>query len=61
MTHAEALEYIKERVQLLNERAEVFRKKSFEIKARIKVCLEGLRELQSLNIEERPDYRDVFS
>lgn len=61
MTHDEALDYIKERTQLLNERAEVFRKKSFEIKAKIKVCLEGLREIQSLDVDERPEFRDVFS
>uniref|UniRef100_A0A183TGQ6 Protein UXT-like protein n=1 Tax=Schistocephalus solidus TaxID=70667 RepID=A0A183TGQ6_SCHSO len=40
MTHKEALAYIKERTELLNDRAELFRKKSFEIKARIKICLE---------------------
>nr|VZI14231.1 unnamed protein product [Spirometra erinaceieuropaei] len=57
----EALAYIKERTELLNDRAELFRKKSFEIKARIKVCLEGLREVQSLNVEERPDYHDALS
>ncbi|BHF57966.1 hypothetical protein SprV_0100091500 [Sparganum proliferum] len=61
MTHKEALAYIKERTELLNDRAELFRKKSFEIKARIKVCLEGLREVQSLNVEERPDYHDALS
>ncbi|VDD77880.1 unnamed protein product [Mesocestoides corti] len=60
MTHSEALAFIKERVDLLNDKAEVFRKKSFEIKARIKVCLEGLKELQGLGVEERPDFRDVL-
>ncbi len=40
MTHEEALAFIKQRTDMLTDRAEVFRKKSIEIKARIKLCLE---------------------
>lgn len=48
MTHTEALDFIKQRTDLLSERAEIFRQKSFEIKARIKVCLEVSRDFFKL-------------
>lgn len=61
MTHKEALDCINQRIEFLNEKAEVFRKKAFEIRAQIRVSLESLRSLQNLNVETRPDYRDVLS
>ncbi|VDO03326.1 unnamed protein product [Rodentolepis nana] len=60
MTPAEALECVRQRIEFLNEKAEVFRKKAFEIRAQIRVSLETLRILQNLDVETRPDYRDVL-
>ncbi|KAL5967442.1 Protein UXT [Taenia solium] len=61
LTRAEALDFVRQRVELLAARAELFRQKAFEIRARIKVCLQGLRELQTLDMEPRPDFRDVLA
>ncbi|VDM32985.1 unnamed protein product [Hydatigera taeniaeformis] len=61
LTRDEALEFVRQRVELLSARAEIFRQKAFEIRARIKVCLQGLRELQTLDMEPRPDFRDVLA
>lgn len=58
LTHKEALECIRQRIEFLNEKAEVFRKKAFEIRAQIRVSLETLRILQKLDVKTRPDYRD---
>ncbi|KAL5112981.1 Protein UXT [Taenia crassiceps] len=61
LTRAEALDFVRQRVELLTARAELFRQKAFEIRARIKVCLQGLRELQTLDMEPRPDFYDVLA
>ncbi|KAM3187836.1 hypothetical protein ACTXT7_001533 [Hymenolepis weldensis] len=60
LTHTEALECIRQRIEFLNEKAEVFRKKAFEIRAQIRVSLETLRILQKLDFKTRPDYRDAL-
>nr|CDS34131.1 protein uxt [Hymenolepis microstoma] len=60
LTPPEALECIRQRIEFLNEKAEIFRKKAFEIRAQIRVSLETLRMLQNLDVEPRPDYRDVL-
>lgn len=61
LTRVEALDFVRQRVELLTARAELFRQKAFEIRARIKVCLQGLRELQTLDMEPRPDFHDVLA
>ena len=56
----EALNFIDKRVALLNSRVEVLTKDVSEISARIRIVLEGLRELQFGETEpEEPPYFDV--
>ncbi|CAH8853965.1 unnamed protein product [Trichobilharzia szidati] len=47
-SHAEALKLIESRVSILNERANLYKKKAISIKAQIKLFLEGLRKLQDI-------------
>ncbi|KAM7540406.1 hypothetical protein Aperf_G00000038646 [Anoplocephala perfoliata] len=61
LTRAEALKFVHQRVEFLTEKAEFYRKKSFEIRAHIRICLESLRVLQNLDVETRPNHRDVLS
>ncbi|CDS41213.1 protein uxt [Echinococcus multilocularis] len=61
MTRVEALHFVRQRVELLTAKAELFRQKALEIRAHIKVCLQGLRELQALDLEPRPEFCDVLA
>ena len=56
----EALSFIDKRVALLNSRLQVLTKDVSEISARVRIVIEGLRELQFGGIEpEEPPYFDV--
>ncbi|CAH8522019.1 unnamed protein product [Schistosoma turkestanicum] len=48
-SHAEALNIIDSRISILNGRADMYKKRANSIKARIKLFLEGLRNLQNIN------------
>ena len=61
LTRSEALDFVRQRIELLNAKAEIFHCKASEIRARIKVCLQGLREIQALDLEPRPEFRDIFA
>lgn len=61
LTRAEALDFVRQRVELLNAKADIFRRKASEIRSRIKICLQGLREIQALDLEPRPDFYDVLA
>nr|AAX30272.1 SJCHGC02644 protein [Schistosoma japonicum] len=47
-SHTEALDIINSRISILTERADMYKKRANSIKARIKLFLEGLRNLQNL-------------
>ncbi|CAH8584929.1 unnamed protein product [Heterobilharzia americana] len=47
-SHTEALNVIQSRISILNDRANLYKKKANSIKARIKLFLEGLRNLQNI-------------
>ncbi|KAH8872139.1 Protein UXT [Schistosoma japonicum] len=48
LIHTEALDIINSRISILTERADMYKKRANSIKARIKLFLEGLRNLQNL-------------
>ncbi|TPP64218.1 Ubiquitously-expressed transcript [Fasciola gigantica] len=54
----EAVKIIESRIAFLNERAMVYKQKANSIKARIKLLLEGLRELQNIPRAEPKAHRD---
>ncbi|CAH8550065.1 unnamed protein product [Dicrocoelium dendriticum] len=56
--HSEALQIIESRISFLNDRTAVFKKRANQIRARIKLFLEGLREIQGLTSTQ--EYRDVL-
>lgn len=56
--HSEALQIIESRISFLNDRTTVFKKRANQIRARIKLFLEGLREIQGLTSTQ--EYRDVL-
>ena len=45
-THKEALEFVEKKIEHLNGKAETFTRQAADIKARIKLVMEGLKELQ---------------
>ena len=61
LTRAEALDFVRQRVELLNAKADIFRRKASGIRSRIKICIQGLREIQALDLEPRPDFYDVLA
>lgn len=56
--HSEALQIIESRIAFLNDRTTVFKKQANQIRAHIKLFLEGLREIQGLTPTQ--EYRDVL-
>jgi len=62
MSLDEALAYISKRDAALTEEAELLTKQTTSIKANIKLVIAGLRELQSISVQEsRPPLRDIFA
>ncbi|VDP96250.1 unnamed protein product [Echinostoma caproni] len=55
----EALQIIDSRIAFLNERTLVYKQRANSIKARIKLLLQGLRELQNIPSTEFGPHRDV--
>nr|XP_022296657.1 protein UXT-like [Crassostrea virginica] len=61
MTHDEALSFIEKKVSRINSNIETLTKDAVKIKAHIKLVLQGLQEIQNLDVEPEKPYRDVLS
>ncbi len=55
MTFNEALKFIEKKVAMLQDQANVFTLKASDIKANIKFVLEGLKEIQNLKFNTKPE------
>ena len=60
LTHKEGLQFIDEKVALLNKKAEDLTAQACQVKAKIRVVVEALRELQFTNIPSSPPHRPVW-
>ncbi|XP_076437279.1 protein UXT-like [Babylonia areolata] len=61
LTYDEAIRFIDKKTALLTEQTEGLTKSASEVKAHIKLVLEGLRELQRISSEKEQPRRDLFS
>lgn len=61
MTHDEALKFIKKKTESLTNTAEELRIKACEIKAHIRFVMEGLREIQNLELNKNLDKKSLFN
>ncbi|KAK7499595.1 hypothetical protein BaRGS_00009247 [Batillaria attramentaria] len=57
----EAVKYINKKTALLTEQTETLTRSAAEVKAHIKLVLEGLREIQHISNEPESHHRDIFS
>ena len=60
LTHEEALRFIDKKVALLNSRAETLTEKACQIKARIRLVLDALQELQFTSTPTPTPHRPVW-
>lgn len=62
MTLEEALDFIEKKTKVLSDKSQVLTKDSAKIKAHIKLVLEGLNEIQNLNLNktDKKKRNDVF-
>ncbi|KAK3731938.1 hypothetical protein RRG08_044997 [Elysia crispata] len=61
MTLDEALVFIKRKTGVLKEKIDSLSNDAGKVKAHIRLVLESLRELQQIQAETRPSYRDALS
>ena len=59
-SRSEAVEFIKKKVAALTERAEELTTQACQVKARIRIVVEGLRELQFADLPTTPPHRHVW-
>ena len=60
MTLDEALTFVEKKMDVLKMKSQMFSKDSAKIKAHIKLVMEGLRELQNLDFDNRAPKIDFF-
>ncbi|KAL4231150.1 hypothetical protein ACF0H5_008733 [Mactra antiquata] len=60
MTLDEALKFIDKRTKFLTEHSDKLSSDALKVKANIRLVLEGLRELQNLDMPSEPPRREVF-
>ena len=63
LTPSETLKFVDAKVELLRERAKLLTTQACDVRARIRLVLEGLRELEGLKQDQPslPHHRDIFS
>ncbi|GFO15504.1 uxt-like protein [Plakobranchus ocellatus] len=61
MTLDEAVVFIKKKTDVLQEKIDILTADAGKVKAHIRLVLEGLRELQQIQAETDPGFRDVLS
>ena len=59
-THSEAVSYIERKVESLTKRTEELSAKASQVRARIRVVVEGLRELQFADLPSSPPHRPIW-
>ncbi|CAI8003729.1 Protein UXT homolog [Geodia barretti] len=60
LTRSEALQFIEKKVAGLNKKAEELTAQACQVKARIRIVVEGLRELQFADLPTSPPHRPVW-